>query len=203
MTKPGLQTIEVSDTINTHATPDPFAPENLRLKQSFAETVGVKKLITTMPVRKPSAQDFVRVHPSPNFRADFPIIELKDEREDFLVTASMHPELTAEIVCKTLFLAVTRQGTFFLWPIRLPGPDGKDLDWWRSAREAAEHATERWIRVKPNMNLGAYDIFEAVSTLSDPEWPALDFWQLIKIAFRDRLIDSLDHPVIKRLRGQN
>jgi hypothetical protein len=36
----------------------------------------------------------------------------------------------------------------------------------------------------------------------DPEWPQLGFWELIKIAFRDHLVDRIDHPVIKRLRGQ-
>jgi len=45
--------------------PDPAA---LRLDQSFADTVGVKKLLTTVPVRKPNRQDFVRVHPDPAFR---------------------------------------------------------------------------------------------------------------------------------------
>src|SRR6478609_4411349 len=45
------------------AAPDPFDPENLRLDQSFVETSGVKKLLTTVPVRKPNNQDFVRVHP--------------------------------------------------------------------------------------------------------------------------------------------
>jgi hypothetical protein len=45
--------------------PNPFDPANLRLSQSFVETAGVKKLLTTVPVRKPSAQDFVRVHPDP------------------------------------------------------------------------------------------------------------------------------------------
>lgn len=43
--------------------PDPFDPENLRLDQSFVETSGVKKLLTTVPVRKPNNQDFVRVRP--------------------------------------------------------------------------------------------------------------------------------------------
>jgi len=34
---------------------DPFAPENLRLSQSFMETAAaVKKLITTVPVRNPT-----------------------------------------------------------------------------------------------------------------------------------------------------
>ena len=51
------------------------------------------------------------------------------------------------------------------------------------------------------MNLGAYDVFEAGEKLSEPEWPDLKYWDLIKIAFKDHLIADLNHPVIKRLRG--
>ena len=184
------------------ASPDPFNPTNLRLSQSFVETAGVKKLLTTVPVRKPSPQDFVRVHPDPAYRENFPIIELKDEREEYIVVAELVPALVGEFVTKTLFTAINRQGTVFFWPVRLPSPDGKNLDWWRSSREAAELAMKSWIRVRANMNLGAYDIFQAASVISDPEWPQLGFWELIKIAFRDHLVDRIDHPVIKRLRGQ-
>ena len=184
------------------STPDPFDPTNLRLSQSFVETAGVKKLLTTIPVRRPSRQEFVRVHPSAEYRENFPIIELKDEREEYIVTASLVPELIGEFVIKTLYLAINRQGTLFFWPVRLPGPDGKDMNWWKSAREAAVLAMKDWVRIKANMNLGAYDIFKAASVISEPDWPTLGYWELIKIAFRDHLIDRIDHPVIKRLRGQ-
>ena len=76
------------------------------------------------------------------------------------------PELTGEFVTKTLFLAVNRQGTLFFWPVRLPSPDGKDMEWWRSAREAAGLAMHDWVRVKANMNIGAYDIWKAESKIS-------------------------------------
>ena len=58
-----------------------------------------------------------------------------------------------------------------------------------------------WIRIKANMSLGANDIFEASGTIPDPEWPEQTFQELLRIAFKDRLVDRLDHPVIKRLRG--
>jgi hypothetical protein len=203
---PKLVTGENTDAVPAAASqlaaPDPFRPDNLRLSQSFTETMPVKKLLTVVPVRKPGPQDWVRVRPGTEFRENFPIIEIKDEREEYIVTSQLVPELVGEVVSKTLFMAINRQGTVFLWPCRLPTPDGKDLDWWRSLRGAAEVATKSWVRVKANMNLGAYDIFQAENTLSDPEWPELDFWDLIKIAFRDHLIDRIDHPVIDRLRGK-
>src|SRR5262249_36952961 len=100
-----------STTAETQApAPDPFDPTNLRLSQSFVETAGVKKLTTTVPVRKPGQQDFVRVHADPSFRDNFPIIELKDEREEYIVTADLVPALVGEFVTKTLFTAINRQG---------------------------------------------------------------------------------------------
>jgi hypothetical protein len=89
-----------------------------------------------------------------------------------------------------------------LWPVKLTTPDSKRNDWARSAREAAEMAMTRWIRVKANMSLGAYEIHAAESEMADPAWPDLTFQELLRIAFRDRMITALDHPVIKRLRGK-
>jgi hypothetical protein len=64
---------------------DPFDLDNLRLNQSFAESVGLKKLLRTVPVRKPNKQDFVRVHPDEAYRSNFPIISLHEDREDYIV----------------------------------------------------------------------------------------------------------------------
>jgi hypothetical protein len=51
------------------------------------------------------------------------------------------------------------------------------------------------------MSLGAYEITVAESVIADPVWPELSYQELVRIAYRDRMITSLDHPVVKRLRG--
>ena len=181
--------------------PDPFDPANLRLDQSFTETVAVKKLLTTIPVRRPGRQTFFRVHPDPEYRDQFPIIDLKDDREEYIVARPLVPALASEIVLKQLCLAITRQGVVFFLPLRLPSPDGKDMEWWRSLREHADRAQTNWIRVIANQGLGAYEAWVAADNLSEPEWPELKFWDLIKIAFKDYLITDLNHQVVKRLRG--
>src|SRR5262249_24504181 len=142
-------------------TPDPFDLESLSLSQDFTETAGVTKLLKTVPVRRPSPQDFVRVHPSPEYRRNLLCIELRDERESYLVRPEPASELIGEAVQKTIFTAINRQGVVFLWPVTIPPADGRTNEWWRSAREAAELATTRWIRLKSNMSLGAYEIWEA------------------------------------------
>ena len=200
MSKPTLQAVD-PDTPTTSA-PDPFDLASLRLNPSFVETAGVKKLLTTVPARRPSPQDFVRVHPSPDYRENFAMIDLKDDREDYLVRPEILPDLAGEVVYKTIFTAINRQGVVFLWPIRLPAPDDRKFDWLRSAREAAEMATGRWVRLKANMSLGAYEITMAESVMAEPVWPELSYQQLLSIAYRDRMITTLDHAVVKRLRGQ-
>jgi hypothetical protein len=52
------------------------------------------------------------------------------------------------------------------------------------------------------MSLGAYDVFEATGPFPEPQWPGIGFEELLRIAFKGRYIDSLDHPVLRRLRGE-
>jgi hypothetical protein len=191
----------IVDPAAAAAAPDPFDIASLRLNPSFLETAGVKKLLTTVPVKKPSPQDFVRVHPAPEYHENFAMLDLKDDREEYLVHPAILPELTGEVVYKTVFTAVNRQGVVFLWPVRLPAPDDRKTEWPRSQREAAELAMTQWIRMKANMSLGAYEINVAESVIADPVWPELSFPELVRVAFRERIIVTLDHPVIKRLRG--
>jgi hypothetical protein len=183
------------------ATPDPFDLDSLRLSQAFTETAGTKKLLRTVPVHKPNPQDFVRTHPSDQYRGDFPLIELKDEREEYIVARDLVGELAGEWVQKTLFTAINKQGVVFLWPVRLPDPEGRQIEWRRSMREGAEIGMAQWVRIKANMSLGAYEMTVAEGAMTDPVWPEVPFQELIRLAFRDRLITAINHPVIKRLRG--
>ena len=183
------------------STPNPFDPAALRLDQSFTEQAGVKKLLTTVPVRKPDPQDFVRVHPDPDYCLQVAIIEFKEEREFYLLRPDIARELPGEYIAMRLHTTINRQGVVHLWPVRVSAADDRINEWHRSAAEAAELARKRWLRVKANIALGAYEMFEAASTIPDPQWPTQSMKELLEIAFRDRLVDSLSHAVIKRLRG--
>jgi hypothetical protein len=192
---------EDHDQAGVTAQPDLFDLTRLRLSQDFAAEIGVKKALLTVPVHKPDRQWFVRVHPDPEFRLEAAVLEMKDDRETYLVDPVLLPELPGEVIPKVLFTAINRQGVVFLWPVRLPNTDGRHDEWNRSALEAAEMAIGCWIRVASNISLGAYEVFEASADLPEPKWPDVSFKKLLEIAFRDRLIRSLDHAVIKKLQG--
>jgi hypothetical protein len=188
--------------LNRDNTPNPFDPAALRLDQSYADTVGVKKLLTTVPVRKPNRQDFVRVHPAPEYRlTPAAIIEVKEDREVYLVTPNMAQALPGEFSTVTLFTTINRQGTLHLWPVKLPNPEGRHNEWHRSAAEGAERAQKKWVRVTASMSLSAYEIFESSADLPEPVWPDFSFQEILKIAFRDRIVDRADHPLVQRLQG--
>lgn len=180
---------------------DPFNLELLRVSQDFMNTVGVKKQLTTVPVRKPNKQDFFRVHSNQDYRENLSIIELKDDREIYLVTNNVLSDLTNEAIPVTIFTTVNRQGVLSLWPVRIPPSDGKSNEYWISARSAAETAMTKWVRMQANMSLGAYDIMVSEAIKLEPEWPDLSFTDILRIAFRDRLVSSITHPVVNRLRG--
>ena len=190
------------ETLTSTDSNNPFDPERLRVSQAFDQMVGVKKQLTVVPVRKPNRQLFIRVHPDPAYRLDVALLELKEEREVYLVEPQLWPDLPGEVAPYTLFTTITRQGALFLWQVRVPDSTGRYNSWSMSALDAARQAMQNWVRVVPNLPIGGYDVYVATGNMPEPEWPKLSLQDLLKIAFGgDKFIRSLDHPVIRQLRG--
>ncbi len=182
---------------------DSYDLSALRLTQSYAALAATRKIITQVPIRKPDKQWYFRVHPDPKWRFEAAILDFKEDRNEcYVVVPELYPELSLEVAPKALFTTINRQKVLTLWPVKLPGEDGRIDSWNQSALEAAERAKHRWIRLVPNMGLGGYDLYEAQGDLPEPEWPDLSFEQILKIAFKGRVINSPDHPALKRLRGE-
>lgn len=115
---------------------------------------------------------------------------------------TLRAELFSEIIPVRLYTAITRQGTVFLWPCKLPSLDGRRNGWHETALTAAALAMERWVRVAADLGLGGYQVFKAAADLPEPTWPDHSFQELLRVAFKERLIDRADHPVLCRLRGE-
>ncbi len=179
--------------------------EEMRLSQDFTQTAGVEKVVLTVPVRKPSKETFFRVHAGEDYQLTTSVLELKEDGgETYLIAPSLRESLAAEPTfgLRLLLTGVTRQGDVFVWPVRLARADGKVDTWSRSALEAANLAKTAWVRMAANMRIGGYDVCRANGVLSEPAWPSMTFQDLLSIAFKDHYIDTPDHPVLKRLRGE-
>ena len=138
---------------------------------------GVKKLLLTVPVHKPKPQDFVRVHPDPAFRADFPMIELGLYR---------HSQPCRRIGCRDHpDVAVHRREPaghlLFLARPHLQIPTESNGSGAVPARGRRYRGRQVGIRVKANMSLGAYEVSYAESAMVEPMWPEASFHRLFAI----------------------
>lgn len=191
--------------------PDPpvseFDPKSLAMSQDFAANCGVKAKRNTVKVMKPSKEWFNRVNPDPDYRLQTGVIELKEDSETYLVAPSLWADLATERTFspRLLLTAMNKQRVVFIWPISLPGPDGKWNDWHKSAMAAAIDAETQWVRVVSDRSLGAYQTFVALGVTEEPNWTKEieePFSKLLEIAFKDKFIREYDHPVLRKLRGE-
>jgi len=192
---------------NLSAVPDePTDPFDLdALRSAALSDIDFESVLTTVPVRKPGHTEFFRVHPDPAFVVDSWILEHVDglDRTTYWVDRQLHLELRTELRRVRLFTCMTKRRVVLLWPAKLPVADAGNSGraWHQSALEAAEEAKNLWVKLEGDKDLGAYRYVKARGDLGEPQWPEKTFKELIQIAFKDKLIDTLDHPVIRDLYG--
>ena len=173
--------------------------ESIRLTQNFSAQVGVKKLLTPVRVRKPNRTVFFRTHPE--YRMDVMLLKYGETDELYVVTPAVFQEVSQLAKPYRLALTVDTMGTPSIWPLAIPDPD-RPMAWHESAFEADQRAQENWMRIQANQSLGAYELYQATAELSEPVWPAEPWSKLVSIAFKQKLIDSPDHIVLQKLRGE-
>jgi len=167
--------------------------------------IASEPLLRSIPVQRPSNQDWFRIRTGDDWRGSVYLLTLKGERLTYLVHPSLAPMLTDWVYTAVLYTGITSTRRLFLWNVRLTVNDrtrGGDT-WNQSAHEAAKEAETTWVRIQSSMADGVYHIYTARG-LEDPVWPvqAESFQQLVKLAFKEKYISSLDHPIVRQLRGE-
>ncbi len=188
--------------MQTAATPNGPDLKSLRLPANYGATLGVKKLLTIVPVGRPKKPQFFRTHISDEMTFPAMILENKESRESYVVVPEVAQEISELVRPVMLHAAIDRQNNVFLIPVPLPGEDGTRNPWHESLAQAVEHAKQKWIRIAANMHAGGYDVYEAEGELPEPEWPEHEIEALVQVAFRAKIITSLDHPVVQSLLGK-
>jgi hypothetical protein len=187
---------------STGTTPSNTTPfSSLRLSQNFGETLGVKKVLTTVPVGKPPKDRFFRTHVSPDWVYPTWLLENKATSETYIVSEEVASVLGGLVRPVELYAAIDRQNNVFFIPVPLPGPNGTRNPWHESLLQAVIRARTIWLRITANKDLGAYDMYEAAAKLPEPTWPDLPMDNLLAIAFRGRIITDPDHPVVQEKLG--
>jgi hypothetical protein len=170
---------------------------------------SAEKLVTSYSVRKPRPYSFFRVHPGENYRAEAYLYVDKNEegleKETYLLSpifaAQLDIELLSVFKATKLFLAIERHAEKpFVWPVRFPLGDSKDNEYWRTAREHAERAMTEWIRIEAKE--GSYQCYFPNGRIPEPTWTNTPFSEILRLAFKNRVIRGVDHPIIKDLCGE-
>jgi len=177
----------------------PLSIDDLRIKpQVRCCTAKVQADIT---VRKPNKQEFFRAHSEETHLIEVNLLCDKAEGEFYLTAPSLAAEISDAIPYR-LVLCSNREGKIFLHPLKLAGIDGRLDHWSESSHNIVELAKEKWVRVESSRSAGCYEAYVARSDLGEPQWGTKTFDEIIRVAFSKRYIDSLDHPVLKKLRGE-
>jgi hypothetical protein len=183
-------------------------PERLRLRQSFDRA----KTRRPMTIRKPKAHEWFQSHPE--YRQECTLFRAQEESmsdEWFFPATEQVIDTLESLSAKGLkevciFWWINRKKNSFIWPVVLRDIDGRQNDWHASMHEMlTEHACGQWCRIEAGD--GGYNPEIAGNVgLPTPEWPEVaKFGDVLRVAFTKggRVVDSLDHPLIKRLRGED
>ena len=180
---------------------DPFDPAALRI--SGDAEISTERVLTAVPVRKPKRDEFFRVHTGEDFTMDALVVERDDDldREVYVVVPGC-AEAVLEVARRVrLFTCISKRGTVFLWPCKLPVESSSGRRYAETALKIAQHAETLWVRMWGDRSLGGYTMVKAKGNLEEPKWPDKTFRELLRIAFENRIIDRPDHPVIRELNG--
>ena len=184
---------------NGHSSDEPVNPFDLKaLRERRASgKVGALKVFQ-IEVRKPKSQVYFRVCPGDDYCVDCELFVAKDTGTIFWVgDAAISAFPPGSLTEFRLYTCISAQGSPFLWPAKMPSEGGRQNKWHTSALEAAEEAKTKWIRIEPNMVDGRYDRWIANGNIAEPEWPNKTMQMLVEIGFRDNLVNTPDHFVIK------
>jgi hypothetical protein len=171
----------------------------LAVTQDFASLVGTRRTAITVPVEKPRRKMWVQLHPEWRYQAVF--LEMEEERTFYIVEPHIIPDIRDDCSMRVLVPWISREGSLGLWPIRLPGEDGRSDTYSASALVLVRKHAGKWIRVLANQQTKAYEIQESGTDFPPPQWPEGGMEFILALAFEDRIICSRDHAVLQKLGG--
>ena len=172
----------------------------LRLTPDEAGQIGSEEVLAHVSVRKPSINEFVRVNPDPKMSLATSIF-VDPERETYFVAPGARNVLVAGVKAMLLLATVNQRGLFFIWPVALGDGSGRRNAWHETAREASELAKKEWVKLVSDMAGGCYRVYKAKGSLPKPVFPEKSLEELLRIAFRGRIIDNENHPVVRQALG--
>ena len=181
---------------------DEFSPENLRLLNKIDLRDLVIAELVELSARKPKKDEWFRVHP--DYQQQGGILEIDSENKVFWVTKKMQSQVAHDpcFTFRICVLCVTRQGVPFIWPVK---PDveagGTGAKYLKIPFAAMMQGRQDWTRLYWSMERREHQV-EKGDISDTPKFPDKTFEELLKLAFKDAVISTPDHPAILNLKGK-
>lgn len=174
----------------------------LRINPAATATVGVKPLITSIPIMKPKKSQFIQVCATrPAFPYSAFAIDGGQGVGYYLVTNGVELLVPHHAKAYSFHLAINRSNQLFLLPLNEQRTNGHRHSSADSLELALEQAKRAWVQIVWSQDVMGYLAYEAVGSLAAPVWPALTDNDILNLAFKGRIITTVDHPIIQALQG--
>ena len=197
---PSPPALEVAKDERVETALDLFA-DLKALEISPRDQIGAREILSVIAVRRPKNNEFIRVPLLPQYSLTTAIFEDKDENETYFIAPAIRPLVISGAVTKMLTLTVNQLGHTFIWPVPCDEGQSRKSTWNESARAGYHRAKTIWVKLVSDRAAFMYRLYEAEGQLPEPRWPTTPFGQLLSLAFRNRIIDTEDHPILKAQRG--
>jgi hypothetical protein len=198
---PKLKVVDYEPAVG-EANPTSVFDDLAGLRKAQKLTVQRKTVLVNVIVGKPPSDKYFRAHPT--WALDDATV-LKTDTGDYLfVLPGMrgHPKLKDRLRKVTLAaISIWPSNEIMIWPVPILGE--REFKAWKSARAAYDLALKQWTQIAWSQETSDYvvETVEKDGITHDPVWPQKTFEELLKIAFDGKIIDTEDHPYVRRLRG--
>jgi hypothetical protein len=200
---PKLHAVDTSN-IAPETVGNPDAAEDLRIDQAHLdEYANPGSESAVVACEKPVRGHFFTVRPETGKpykdRAFYFMLQLEG-RDPHLVAPKIAEQKNEEDTIRPVLIVryVTMAGEEGLWPLKLNPPDGKSNAYNTSALNILEIADSgKWVRLVSGQRAKHYRHQVSKKTFEQvpPKFTERSFQELIDIAFKDRVIKTLDHEI--------
>lgn len=122
------------------------------------------------------------------------------EKEIYIIKPELMDDLKGDAYVGVATYAITTKGDSIVLVSKKPFSENDT--WGQSRMEYLNMSKNNFIRVTADMENNIYKVITMEREVEEPEWPTESFEEILTEAFKDRIIDSMEHPVIQELLGK-
>jgi hypothetical protein len=176
---------------------NPFADlEALRNPQDYEEFNNGEQ-VAPIRVKKLKEGKHYRVNPDPLYSlTNQYVVEKTGKEKTYFVYYQFRDALGPLTRRVNIHLAVDGHGEYFLLMIKQTNPGQDDNFWYDTARTVTAAAMQQWVKITKPQG-GGWGHIPVQHKMFEPVWPTKTMGELLSVAFEGRVVNSLDHELVK------